>query len=527
MIFELQQYFGSHELIVLVKNILLRNPVIFYHEIERKKIFDLVSLGAPHRFFAALTKTEAEDIEKILKSEQTEGSKRIVLFLKNPLELPKSKKGWIAQIEYEPPEEMRKKICVYDTKTQRFLNPSVCNKDNILLSSVERYIMRLTSFEELYGANETKIFASNFIDFMISQIKIIANFALTKQRELPRDAFISEMKKTISSVFTFKGFFTLALEIFSREYHTRLKETLEELKIDPLSFDETKNPEFETHFVELKKMLGVERLVELVEYALMGFPIVIRANKKVEDKLVSSLAYILRHRKILFDIPEDKSIWHASHVLILRNVKKLPNKAFDMIVTTTDDKIIGEIRNKEFYAVFDLNSGVFEFSHEFQDFLKEAFELNQEIILINYLDSQINRINILTDLLEVTAQNSSYTKSLLLVSSKEEKISDWLVLIALLRAKRPSNKFLTEFLKLVSSIRLVIRSYHTIKVKKNISVDMLENLISNVEHPEVIFQIIGGQGTSIYDLLTRRLRRSFAIWQTLERLIREGVIEIE
>ena len=363
---------------------------------------------------------------------------------------------------------------------------------------------------------------------MISQIKIIANFALTRQKELSQEDFKKELQKTISSVFTFKGFFTLALEIFSTEYHNRLKETLEDLEIDSLSFDRTNNPEFETQFVELKKTLGTEKIVKLVECALMGFPIAIRTNKKLEDAIVSSLAYILRYRKILFNIPKDKTILHTPHVLILRNVQELPDKEFDFIVTTEKDSVIEEIRKKEFYAIFDLQKGDIEFSHEFQDFLREAFELNQEIVLVNYLDSQVNRINILIDLLEVTAQNSSYTKSLLRVSSKEEKLTDWFVFVALLRCRKPSDKFLVEFLKVTSASRLISHSYYTIKIKKKISVELLENLISNVETPEIVFQILGGQGTSIYDLLTSRLRSSgFVIWLTLERLLREGVIEIE
>ncbi|MCD6485316.1 MAG: hypothetical protein J7L47_09445, partial [Candidatus Odinarchaeota archaeon] len=397
-----------------------------------------------------------------------------------------------------------------------------------LLDIVEKYIARLTSFEELYGVNETKIFASNFIEFMISQIKIIANFALTRQKELSQEDFKKELQKTISSVFTFKGFFTLALEIFSTEYHNRLKEILEDLEIDSLSFDRTDNPEFETQFVELKKTLGTERIVKLVECALMGFPIVIRTNKKLEDAIVSSLAYILRYKKILFNIPKDKTILHTPHVLILRNVQELPDKEFDFIVTTEEDSVIEEIGKKEFYAIFDLQKGDIEFSHEFQDFLREAFELNQEVVLVNYLDSQVNRINILIDLLEVTAQNTSYTKSLLRVSSKEEKLTDWFVFVALLRSRKPSDKFLIEFLKVTSASRLISHSYYTVKIKKKISVELLENLISNVETPEIVFQILGGQGTSIYDLLTSRLRSSgFVIWQTLERLLREGVIEIE
>ena len=528
MILELQQYFGRKELITLIKNIMLRKPVIFYHKGDDKKIYDLISLGAPHRFFAALAKPEAEDVEKIFASEKTESSKRIVLLLKNPIELPKSGKGWIAQIEYRPTQEMLRDFCTYDLETRKFLNREKCAMNIDLSEIVEKYIARLTSFEDLYGASETKIFASNFIEFMISQIKIIANFTLTKQRDFSRDDFRKEIQKTISSVFTFKGFFTLALEIFSSEYHNKLKETLEDLKIDSMAYDRTVNPEFKTHFIELKKIFGTETILKLVEYTLMGFPIVIRASKNLEDKLFDSLAYIVRHRKIFFEYPKDKAVLNTPHFIILKNAKKLPPKDFDFIATTNEDNVIDEIHQRDFYAVLDLKGGNTEFSHEFPDFLKEAFELNQESILVNYLDSQINRISILTDLLEVTAKNIGYTKSLLMVSSKEEHLSDWLVLVALLRTKKPSNEFLSAFLKVASATKLTSHAYYIIKNKKKISVELLENLLSNTDFPEIVFHIIGGQGISIYDLLTNRLRRTgFSIWETLEKLLKEGIIEIE
>ncbi|RLI65641.1 MAG: hypothetical protein DRO67_02390 [Candidatus Asgardarchaeum californiense] len=528
---ELKNIFGgTNNLSRIVAVIMLRLPLIFVGELDASTIHTLIQLACPHRLFITLPSADPNDVDTIISAETKEPGKRVIIFIPNLINLPKSTRGWVATVpEFTSLNELNSAF-VYDLEKNKFLRQS--QKIAFILPYASSIVNKVLRIEGIFDYEEASLYGKSFFTSLLSEIEIINNYVLSNYKSVPKDEFRSWFFSIVDQFSTHKEYLLLGIYIYSQEYNDNLLRILKQNfgSVSELAsqFEMEQKLHLKPNFMGLTELLNVDIISRTLTYVLMGFPIVFKCPQKYTDLILDTLAFVVKHRKIFHRYTaKSKSIAH-SHLYVLKNIKKLPALQLDFIATTQRDTPYLEIQEREFFVAVDVYKKTLSSSIQLPPILSDILHIDNEQVVEEYITNYVNRLLIQSELLQLHSSKFGFSfafPKLKVNLTQFEK----LLLIGILRAENPTKESLLEILKLQLSM-INPYSYQYLKFTKPITKELIFDLIKDSYYPQAILRILALHTLNLPDIwsissLSRVNAQEF--FYELEQLINKGVVRLE